>query len=154
MFDKILIANRGEIAVRIARTCRRLGVKTVAVCSDVDVRAKHVEACDESVRLPGVASSETYLNSGVILAAARSTGAQAIHPGYGFLAEEAAFAEAVTEAGLVWIGPPAEAMRKVGNKISARFSRVAPAYQSCPVSVPRSRIRSKSWTSANSTDIH
>jgi acetyl-CoA/propionyl-CoA carboxylase, biotin carboxylase, biotin carboxyl carrier protein len=120
VFDKILIANRGEIAVRIARTCRRLGVKTVAVCSDVDVGAKHVEACDENVRLPGVASSETYLNARAILAAARSTGAQAIHPGYGFLAEEADFAEAVTEAGLAWIGPPAEAMSKVGNKISAR----------------------------------
>jgi acetyl-CoA/propionyl-CoA carboxylase biotin carboxyl carrier protein len=120
VFDKILIANRGEIGVRIARTCRRLGVKAVAVCSDVDVSAKHVEACDESVRLPGVASSETYLNEEAILAAARSTGAQAIHPGYGFLAEEADFAHAVTEAGLVWIGPPAAAMRKVGNKISAR----------------------------------
>jgi len=120
VFDKVLIANRGEIAVRIARTCRRLGVRTVAVHSDVDARAKHVEACDENVRLPGVASSETYLNAGGLLAAARSTGAQAIHPGYGFLAEEADFAEAVTETGLAWIGPPAEAMRKVGNKISAR----------------------------------
>jgi len=120
VFDKILIANRGEIAVRIARTCRRLGVRTVAVYSDVDARAKHVEACDESVRLPGIASNETYLNVAAILAAARSTRAQAIHPGYGFLAEDADFAEAVTGDGLVWIGPPADAMRKLGNKIGAR----------------------------------
>ncbi|HZK50733.1 MAG TPA: biotin carboxylase N-terminal domain-containing protein, partial [Actinomycetota bacterium] len=120
MFDKVLIANRGEIAVRIARTCRRLGVSTVAVYSDADVRAKHVESCDEGVHLPGVASSETYLNVDALLAAARDTGAQAIHPGYGFLAENAGFAEAVTDSGLVWIGPPADAMRKVGDKISAR----------------------------------
>ena len=120
MFDKILIANRGEIAVRIARTCRRLGVATVAVYSDADVRSRHVEACDEGIHLPGVASSDTYLNVAALLAAARDTGAQAIHPGYGFLAENAGFAEAVTDAGLVWIGPPAGAMRKVGDKISAR----------------------------------
>ncbi len=120
MFDKVLIANRGEIAVRIARTCRRLGVSTVAVYSDADVRAKHVEACDEGVHLPGVASSETYLNVDALLAAARDMGAEAIHPGYGFLAENAGFAEAVTDSGLVWIGPPADAMRKVGDKISAR----------------------------------
>ncbi|MGH2776269.1 MAG: acetyl/propionyl/methylcrotonyl-CoA carboxylase subunit alpha [Actinomycetota bacterium] len=120
MFDKILIANRGEISVRIARTCRRLGVDTVAVYSDVDARAKHVEACDEGVHLPGIAPTETYLNVEALLAAARDTGAQAVHPGYGFLAENAAFAEAVTQSGLVWIGPPADAMRKVGDKISAR----------------------------------
>jgi len=120
VFDKILIANRGEIAVRIARTCRRLGVRTVAVYSDVDERAKHVEACDEGVRLPGIASNETYLNAAAILAAAHSSSAQAIHPGYGFLAEDADFAEAVTGDGFVWIGPPADAMRKLGNKIGAR----------------------------------
>jgi acetyl-CoA/propionyl-CoA carboxylase biotin carboxyl carrier protein len=120
VFDKVLIANRGEIAVRVARTCSRLGVDTVAVYSDVDAHAKHVEACDEGVHLPGVASSETYLNVDALLAAARDTGAQAIHPGYGFLAENAGFAETVTESGLVWIGPPADAMRKVGDKISAR----------------------------------
>jgi acetyl-CoA/propionyl-CoA carboxylase biotin carboxyl carrier protein len=120
VFDKILIANRGEIAVRIARTCRKLGVGTVAVHSDVDARAKHVEACDESIHLPGIAPSDTYLNVAAILAAATATGAQAIHPGYGFLSEDADFAEAVRDVGLAWIGPPAEAMRKVGNKISAR----------------------------------
>ena len=120
MFDRILIANRGEIAVRIARTCSRLGVDTVAVYSDVDARAKHVGACDEAVHLPGDASGETYLNVEALLAAARDTGVQALHPGYGFLAENAGFAETVTGAGLAWIGPPADAMRKVGDKISAR----------------------------------
>ena len=120
VFDRILIANRGEIAVRIARTCSRLGVDTVAVYSDVDARAKHVGACDEAVHLPGDASSETYLNVEALLAAARDTGVQALHPGYGFLAENAGFAETVTGAGLAWIGPPADAMRKVGDKISAR----------------------------------
>jgi acetyl-CoA/propionyl-CoA carboxylase, biotin carboxylase, biotin carboxyl carrier protein len=120
VFDRILIANRGEIAVRIARTCRRLGVATVAVHSDVDAGAMHVAACDQAVHLAGNASSETYLNIDALLRAARSTGAQAVHPGYGFLAESAEFAEAVVGAELVWIGPPAEAMRKVGDKISAR----------------------------------
>jgi acetyl-CoA/propionyl-CoA carboxylase, biotin carboxylase, biotin carboxyl carrier protein len=120
VFDRILIANRGEIAVRIARTCKRLGVATAAVHSDVDARAKHVAACDQTVALPGNASIETYLNIDALLDAARVTGAQAIHPGYGFLAESAEFAEAVADAGLVWIGPPAEAMRRVGDKISAR----------------------------------
>ena len=120
MFDKVLIANRGEIAVRIARTCRKLGVGTVAVHSNVDARAKHVGACDESIHLQGIAPSDTYLNVAAILSAAQATSAQAIHPGYGFLSEDADFAQAVTTAGLAWIGPPAEAMRKVGNKISAR----------------------------------
>ena len=120
MFDKILIANRGEIAVRIARTCLRLGVGTVAVCSDVDLGAKHVSACDEALPLPGVVPSETYLNVQALLEAAESSGAEAIHPGYGFLAESAEFAEAVIGAGAVWIGPSPDAMRKVGDKISAR----------------------------------
>lgn len=120
MFDTVLIANRAEIAVRIARTCRCLGVRTVAVHSDVDASAKHVEACDEAVALPGVLPGDTYLNVAALLEAARTAGADAIHPGYGFLAENAGFAEAVASAGVAWIGPPAEAMRKVGDKISAR----------------------------------
>ncbi|MGH2826780.1 MAG: acetyl/propionyl/methylcrotonyl-CoA carboxylase subunit alpha [Actinomycetota bacterium] len=120
MFNKILIANRGEIAVRIARTCRRLDVATVAVYSDVDTGAKHVSACDQALPLNGVAPSETYLNVEALLEAATSSGADAIHPGYGFLAESAGFAQAVEEAGLAWIGPSPDAMRKVGDKISAR----------------------------------
>ena len=120
MFDKLLIANRGEIAVRIARTCRRLGVAAVAVHSDVDAGARHVSACDQALPLPGVAPSETYLNVDALLEAAESSGAEAIHPGYGFLAESAGFAQAVGDAGLIWIGPSPDAMRKVGDKISAR----------------------------------
>lgn len=120
MFSKILIANRGEIAVRIARTCRELGVTSVALYSDVDAKARHVAACDESVHLPGVAATDTYLRTDLVLDAARSTGAEAIHPGYGFLSENADFAEAVADAGLAWVGPPADATRALGDKIKAR----------------------------------
>jgi acetyl-CoA/propionyl-CoA carboxylase biotin carboxyl carrier protein len=120
MFARILIANRGEIAVRIARTCSKLGVEAVAVHSDVDAGARHVAAATQAVHLPGVAPAATYLNVEAILDAARSTGAEAIHPGYGFLSESAAFAEAVVDAGLVWVGPPPSAIRAVGDKISAR----------------------------------
>jgi acetyl-CoA/propionyl-CoA carboxylase, biotin carboxylase, biotin carboxyl carrier protein len=120
MFDKVLIANRGEISVRIARTCRERGVASVAIFSDVDAKARHVRVADESVNLPGVAPVDTYLNVEAILEAARSTGAQAIHPGYGFLSENADFAEAVTNAGLAWVGPPADATRAIGDKVKAR----------------------------------
>ena len=120
MFERVLIANRGEIAVRIARTCRERGISPVAVFSDVDATARHVAVADETVHLPGVAATDTYLNVPALLDAAATTGAQAIHPGYGFLSESAAFAQAVTEAGFAWIGPPAEAIRSIGDKISAR----------------------------------
>src|SRR5688500_12353000 len=120
MFSRILVANRGEIAVRIARTCRERGVSYVAVHSDVDAKARHVSVADEAVHLPGVAPADTYLNFDAVLDAARRTGAEAIHPGYGFLSENADFAEAVTAAGLVWIGPPPDATRAVGDKIQAR----------------------------------
>jgi acetyl-CoA/propionyl-CoA carboxylase biotin carboxyl carrier protein len=106
--------------VRIARTCRELGVPTVAVYSDVDATARHVAATDEAVHLPGVTPAETYLNLDAIAAAARSTGAQAIHPGYGFLSERADAAEGFAEAGLTWIGPPVEALRAAGDKVRAR----------------------------------
>jgi acetyl-CoA/propionyl-CoA/long-chain acyl-CoA carboxylase, biotin carboxylase, biotin carboxyl carrier protein len=120
LFSKILIANRGEIAVRVARTCKDLGVGTVAVYSDVDEKARHVRLSDHAVHLPGRASSETYLNIPALVHAAVSTGAEAVHPGYGFLSENASFAEAVLAAGLVWVGPPPEVLRAVGDKISAR----------------------------------
>jgi acetyl-CoA/propionyl-CoA/long-chain acyl-CoA carboxylase, biotin carboxylase, biotin carboxyl carrier protein len=120
VFEKVLIANRGEIAVRIARTCRELGVATVAVHSDVDAEARHVAAADEAVHLPGVTPVETYLNLGAVIGAAKATGAEAVHPGYGFFSERADAAEAFLRAGLVWIGPPPDATRAVGDKVSAR----------------------------------
>jgi acetyl-CoA/propionyl-CoA carboxylase biotin carboxyl carrier protein len=120
VFTKVLVANRGEIAVRVIRTCRELGVGSVAVYSDVDARSRHAQFADENVHLPGVAPVDTYLNATAIIDAALSTGAEAIHPGYGFLSESAAFAEAVIDAGLVWVGPPPSATRLLGDKIGGR----------------------------------
>jgi acetyl-CoA/propionyl-CoA carboxylase, biotin carboxylase, biotin carboxyl carrier protein len=120
MFGRVLIANRGEIAVRVARTCREMGVGTVAVYSDPDASAKHVALADAAVHLPGTAATETYLNLDAVIAAARSTGAEAVHPGYGFLSERADAARAVTAAGIAWIGPSPEAVEAVGDKLRAR----------------------------------
>ncbi|NMM77679.1 acetyl/propionyl/methylcrotonyl-CoA carboxylase subunit alpha, partial [Acidovorax sp. SRB_24] len=120
MFTKILIANRGEIACRVAATARRLGVKTVAVYSDADARAKHVAVCDEAVHIGGSAPQDSYLRWEKILAAAQATGAQAIHPGYGFLSENDAFAQACADAGLVFIGPPASAISAMGLKAESK----------------------------------
>ncbi len=116
----VLIANRGEIAVRIIRTCREMGIRTVAVYSDADRTAAHVLMADQAVRLGPPAARESYLRAEAILAAARDTGADAIHPGYGFLSENAAFAEEVGAAGLLWIGPPPSAIRAMGDKTAAR----------------------------------
>lgn len=118
--QKILIANRGEIAVRVIRTCRELGIATVAVYSDADRRALHVQAADEAYRLGPAPASESYLRGELILDAARRCGADAIHPGYGFLSENAEFAEACAAAGVTFIGPPAAAMRELGSKTLAR----------------------------------
>ncbi|MEE4379733.1 MAG: acetyl/propionyl/methylcrotonyl-CoA carboxylase subunit alpha [Candidatus Competibacteraceae bacterium] len=120
MFEKILIANRGEIACRIALTCKRLGVSTVAVYSEADTNARHVALCDEAYLLGPAPARESYLNSARILDAARTSGAQAIHPGYGFLSENADFAEACQTVGIVFIGPPAAAIRAMGSKSAAK----------------------------------
>jgi 3-methylcrotonyl-CoA carboxylase alpha subunit len=120
MFQKILIANRGEITCRIAATASRLGIRTVAVYSDVDRMAKHVEACDEAVYIGKAPAAESYLRIETIIRAAISTGAQAIHPGYGFLAENAALAIACANAGLVFVGPPPSAILAMGNKSAAK----------------------------------
>ncbi len=106
MLPSLLIANRGEIACRIARTARRLGVEAIAVFSDADAGALHTEAADRALRIGPAPARDSYLNIPAIIDAARKTGAAAIHPGYGFLSENPAFAEACLEAGLVWVGPP------------------------------------------------
>jgi 3-methylcrotonyl-CoA carboxylase alpha subunit len=120
MFNKILIANRGEIACRVAATARRLGLKTVAVYSDADASAKHVAACDEAVHIGGSAPKDSYLRWERIIDAAKATGAQAIHPGYGFLSENEDFAHACAAAGLVFIGPPASAIQAMGLKAESK----------------------------------
>lgn len=118
--QSVLIANRGEIACRIARTCKRMGIRSIAVYSDADRDALHVQACDEALRIGPGPVRDSYLCAEAILEAARRSGAQAIHPGYGLLSEQAQFARAVTEAGLVFVGPPASALELCGDKAAAR----------------------------------
>ena len=120
MFTKILIANRGEIACRVATTARRLAIQTVAVYSDADAGAKHVAACDEAIHIGGSAPKDSYLRWEKIIAAAQATGAQAIHPGYGFLSENEEFAQACAKAGLVFIGPPSSAIKAMGLKAESK----------------------------------
>jgi acetyl-CoA carboxylase biotin carboxylase subunit len=122
---RVLIANRGEIAVRVARACREHALSSVAVYSDADRDAPHVRAADDAVAIGPPPARESYLSVEALLAAARTAGADAIHPGYGFLAENAAFAHAVVEAGLVWIGPPPEAIATMGDKVTARATVAA-----------------------------
>ncbi|WP_426029052.1 acetyl/propionyl/methylcrotonyl-CoA carboxylase subunit alpha [Brevundimonas sp. TWP2-3-4b2] len=125
MFKSVLVANRGEIACRVFRTARRMGIRTIAVYSEADARALHVREADEAVLIGPAAARESYLDGAKVLAAAKATGAEAIHPGYGFLSENAEFAEAVTAAGLVWIGPPPAAIRAMGLKDAAKTLMIA-----------------------------
>jgi 3-methylcrotonyl-CoA carboxylase alpha subunit len=117
---RLLVANRGEIALRIIRACREMGIETVAVYSDPDATARHVRAADVAVRIGPAPASESYLNITAVIDAARATGADAVHPGYGFLSERAGFAQACAEAGLIFVGPPAAAIERMGSKIGAR----------------------------------
>ncbi|MFP5341087.1 MAG: biotin carboxylase N-terminal domain-containing protein, partial [Gammaproteobacteria bacterium] len=119
MLDKVVIANRGEIALRIQRACRELGIRTVVVHSEADTEAKYVKLADESVCIGPAPSAESYLNIPAIIAAAEVTDAQAIHPGYGFLSENADFAERVEQSGFVFIGPRADTIRLMGDKVEA-----------------------------------
>src|SRR5580700_7256290 len=145
MFDKILIANRGEIACRVIGTCRRLGIATVAVYSEADAEALHVRLADEARCIGAAAARESYLNAARVLEAAQASGAQAIHPGYGFLSESADFAERTAACGLIFIGPPVAAMRAMSSKASARelMQRagvpVLPGYQGDDQGLPRLR---------------
>jgi acetyl/propionyl-CoA carboxylase alpha subunit len=131
-FCKILIANRGEIACRVIRTAHRLGYRTVAVFSDADANAPHVQQADEAVRIGPASAAESYLNIAALLDAAQRTGGDAVHPGYGFLSERADFAQACTAAGLVFIGPPAEAIRSMGDKAGAKRRMLAAGVPCAP----------------------
>ena len=120
MFSSVLVANRGEIALRVMRTAKAMGLRTIAVYSDADRHAWHVAAADEAVHIGGAAAADSYLRIEAIIEAARRTGAEAIHPGYGFLSERAAFAEACAAAGIVFVGPPPAAIRAMGLKDAAK----------------------------------
>ncbi|MEC8563822.1 MAG: biotin carboxylase N-terminal domain-containing protein, partial [Pseudomonadota bacterium] len=132
MFSKILIANRGEIACRVMRTARAMGIKTVAVYSDADVDAVHVAMADEAVRIGPPPSAESYLVIDALLAAIKETGADAVHPGYGFVSENAAFAEALAEAGVAFIGPPKDAIIAMGDKIESKKLATAAKVNTVP----------------------
>jgi 3-methylcrotonyl-CoA carboxylase alpha subunit len=120
MFDKVLVANRGEIAIRVMRTCRRLGIKTVAVHSDIDVAAQHVLEADEAYNIGAAPSAESYLLGDKIIDVCRATGAQAVHPGYGFLSENAEFSEKCAAHGITFVGPPAKAIVDMGSKSASK----------------------------------
>lgn len=120
MFKKILIANRGEIAIRVMRTCKEMGIKTVAIYSEADVQALHVRYADEAYCVGGAASSDSYLRMDRIIELCKQTGAEAVHPGYGFLSENAGFARALKAEGFVLIGPSAESMEVMGSKIASK----------------------------------
>jgi propionyl-CoA carboxylase alpha chain len=144
MINSVLVANRGEIARRVFRTCAELGLSTVAVFSDADADGAlpHVTDADAAVRLPGAAPAETYLRGDLLVAAARAAGADAIHPGYGFLSESADFARAVLEAGLTWIGPPPAAIAAMGSKIAAKKLMADVGVPVLPELDPRTAARS------------
>ena len=132
MFKKILIANRGEIACRIIRTARRMGISTVAVYSDADAEALHVQMADEAIRIGPPPSAESYLKIDRIVEVCRKTGAEAVHPGYGFLSENPAFAQALAKAGVTFVGPTPEAIAAMGDKIASKKLAHAAGVSSVP----------------------
>src|SRR3974390_2465571 len=125
MYKKVLVANRGEIAVRVFRACEERGLRTVGIFSDADRSALHVRYADEAYRIGPPVARESYLNVRAIIAAAQQAEADAVHPGYGFLSENADFAQAVIDAGLTWIGPSPAAIRAMGDKVRARQAMIA-----------------------------
>lgn len=146
MFEKVLIANRGEVALRIHRACREMGIKTVAVHSEADANAMHVRLADEAVCIGPARSAESYLNKSAIISAAIITGADAIHPGYGFLSENADFAEMVEEHGIAFIGPKAEQIRMMGDKLKAREAAIASGLPVIPGSPALASVEeAKKW---------
>src|SRR5689334_11548004 len=132
MFRKILIANRGEIACRVMRTARRMGIATVAVYSEADAEALHVRLADEAVPIGPPPAADSYLRIDRIVAACKQTGAEAVHPGYGFLSERPAFAQALADAGIVFIGPGADAIAAMGDKIASKKIAVAAGVSTVP----------------------
>ena len=139
-FHSLLIANRGEISLRIQRTARRMGLRTIALYSEADRDARHAREADTAVCIGGPAPRDSYLNIDAVIAAAQRTGAQAVHPGYGFLAESAAFAQAVIDAGLIWIGPPPATIRTMGDKGEAKLTMRAAGVPVLPTYAEGDRV--------------